>query len=66
MLASPTSALDLPLKLLVWEDADGKTWLTFNDPQFLLARHQLSESLLQNISLVGLLAEEAAGKTFGQ
>ena len=34
-------AIDLPLKALVWEDAEGQTWLSYNDPAFLADRHEL-------------------------
>ena len=38
MIASPSIAIDLPLKILVWEDAQGKVWLTYNDPEYLQRR----------------------------
>ena len=61
MLASPTIAIDLPLKLLVWEDAAGKAWISYNAPEYLQARHGLPAELLQNIAVVAMLAENAAG-----
>ena len=39
MQAKQTIGIDLPLKALVWEDADGKVWLTYNDPAWLAQRH---------------------------
>lgn len=42
MQGAPRSAIDLPLKILVWEDADGTTWLTTNSARFLIERHQLA------------------------
>jgi len=39
MQAQQTIGIDLPLKALAWEDAQGKTWLSYNDPHFLAARH---------------------------
>ena len=36
-----TAGIDLPLKALVWEDAAGKTWLSYNDPTWLTQRHAL-------------------------
>src|SRR6516165_9285361 len=39
MLAAPTSAIDLPLKILVWQDAAGATWVTNNSAAYLQARH---------------------------
>jgi uncharacterized protein (DUF302 family) len=60
MLAAPSSAIDLPLKILTWEDAQGKVWLTYNSPVYLQERHNLSSELLQNIAVVEALAAEAA------
>ena len=42
MQAAPSVAIDLPLKALIWEDADAKVWLTYNDPAYLQARHRIS------------------------
>jgi uncharacterized protein (DUF302 family) len=42
MLAAPLAAIDLPLKALAWQDTAGKTWLTWNDPEHLRARYNLS------------------------
>ncbi len=50
MIASPTLAIDLPLKALVWEDADGKVCVSYNDPVYLQHRHNISDELLKNIS----------------
>ena len=44
MEARQSIGIDLPLKVLVWEDADGKTWLTHNDPHYLAARHALGSA----------------------
>jgi uncharacterized protein (DUF302 family) len=60
MLASPTIAIDLPLKILVWEDAEGKTQVSYNSPEYLAARHGLPPQLLANISVVEALARAAA------
>jgi len=59
MQASPTAALDLPLKVLVWEDADGKVWLSYNSPEYLKQRHNIPGDLLKNISAIRGIAEEA-------
>src|ERR1700720_3324104 len=59
MLASPSSAIDLPLKLLVWEDAQGKVWLSYNSPEYLRERHGLPQDLMQNIAVVEGLATKA-------
>jgi len=60
MLASPSVALDFPLKILVAEDAAGKTWISYNSPSYLQARHALPAELLLNISVIGALAAKAA------
>jgi len=43
MIQHPSTAIDLPIKALVWESADGKVWLTYNSPEFLQQRHGLAE-----------------------
>jgi uncharacterized protein (DUF302 family) len=60
MLAAPSSAIDLPLKILIWEDARGKVWVTYNSPVYLQERHSLPPELLQNIAVVETLATKAA------
>ena len=60
MIASPSVAIDLPLKILVWEDAGGKVWLSYNSPAWLGARHNLPPELLRNIAVVESLANSAA------
>jgi len=60
MLAAPTIAIDLPLKILIWEDAQGKVLVTYNSPAYLQTRHQVPAELLQNIVVVEALAKAAA------
>jgi uncharacterized protein (DUF302 family) len=60
MLAAPSSAIDLPLKILVAEDAAGKVWVSYNSPAYLRERHGFPENLLQNIAVVETLAAKAA------
>jgi uncharacterized protein (DUF302 family) len=60
MLAAPSIAIDLPLKILVAEDADGKVWVSYNSPAYLQERHRLPSDLLQNIAVVETLAAKAA------
>jgi uncharacterized protein (DUF302 family)/uncharacterized membrane protein YidH (DUF202 family) len=60
MMAAPSTALDLPLKILVAEDAAGKVWVSYNSPKYLQERHQLPEDLLPNIGVIAALAGEAA------
>ena len=59
MLAAPSSAIDLPLKLLVWEDAQGKVWVSYNSPGYLQERHNLPQALLPNIAVLETLVLEA-------
>ena len=59
MLAAPSSAIDLPLKFLVWEDADRKVWISYNSLAYLKERHGLPEELMSNIAVVETLAAQA-------
>ncbi len=59
MLASPSVAIDLPLKILVAEDSQGKVWISYNGPEYLKERHDLPENLLPNIDVVKTLAAAA-------
>jgi uncharacterized protein (DUF302 family) len=59
MVASPTLAIDLPLKALVWEDAAGRVWVSYNSPEYLKTRHNITDDLLKNISGVGPLLEKS-------
>jgi uncharacterized protein (DUF302 family) len=60
MLAAPSVAIDLPLKILVREDGRGKVWVSYNSPAYLEERHSLPPELLQNIAVVETLASKAA------
>jgi uncharacterized protein (DUF302 family) len=59
MIASPSVAIDLPLKALVWEDGEGKVWLSYNSPDYLKERHRIPDELLQNIAGIGVICSEA-------
>jgi uncharacterized protein (DUF302 family) len=59
MQAAPTVAIDLPLKVLIWQDADGKCWLTYNDPAYLQSRHGFPAELVANLSGVNALLRKA-------
>ncbi|HEX3436815.1 MAG TPA: DUF302 domain-containing protein [Pseudacidobacterium sp.] len=61
MLASPSIAIDLPLKLLIWQDKSGSVWISWNDPAYLSARHCLPHELLANIAVIEKLAAVVAG-----
>jgi uncharacterized protein (DUF302 family) len=61
MLAAPSSAIDLPLKILIREDGDGKVWISYNTPAYLAKRHGLPPELMSNIAAIeGLAAQTGA------
>jgi uncharacterized protein (DUF302 family) len=60
MIAAPSIAIDLPLKLLVSEDDTGKTWISYNSAEFLRQRHQLPQELAAVLAGASVLAENAA------
>lgn len=60
MLATPSIALDLPLKILVWQDSTGKARLSYNSPKYLKDRHHVPDELLKNIAVIEALASSAA------
>ena len=60
LVASPRSGLDLPLKALAWQDADGKVWVSFNDPEYVVRRHELEEDLAKNIAGARAIITKAA------
>ena len=59
MVATPTAAIDLPLKALAWQDAQGKVWLSHNAPEYLQRRHAIPAKLLQNIAGPAALLRKA-------
>ena len=59
MLAAPSAAIDLPLKILVAEDPQGKVWISYNSPDYLKERHGFSDNLVPNIRVVQALAAAA-------
>jgi uncharacterized protein (DUF302 family) len=60
LFASPSVGLDLPLKALVWEDADGTTWIAYNDPAYVVRRHAVPPALTANLHGASALIAEAA------
>jgi uncharacterized protein (DUF302 family) len=60
MLAAPTIAIDLPLKILIWEDTQGKVWVSYNSLVYLQRRHGVPAELIQNLAVVETLAMKAA------
>ncbi|HTC94196.1 MAG TPA: DUF302 domain-containing protein [Terriglobales bacterium] len=59
MLAAHSIAIDLPLKILIWEDGQGKIWVSYNSPEYLQERHGVPHELMPNIAAVGTLAAKA-------
>jgi uncharacterized protein (DUF302 family) len=59
MLAAPSIAIDLPLKILIWEDSREKVWISYNSPAYLQERHGVPQDLLHNISVVETFAIKA-------
>src|ERR1700756_1715317 len=60
MLAAPSIALDLPIKILIWQDDQEKVWVSYNTPEYLAERHGLPAHLVQNISFIETLASSIA------
>jgi uncharacterized protein (DUF302 family) len=59
MLVSPSAAIDLPLKALVWQDKRGKVWLSYNSPAYLKQRHDIPDNLLPNIAGIEAICAQA-------
>ncbi len=62
MQAAQTMGIDLPLKALVWQDGNGKTWLGYNDPGWLAARHGVENETVVE-AMCAMLAALAAKAT---
>jgi len=60
MAAAPTIAIDLPLKALIWEDADANVWISYNSADYLLTRHRAPRELERNIAAIEQLVAKAA------
>ena len=58
MVASPTLAIDLPLKALVWEGAGGKVWVSYNSAEYLKQRHNIPDDLVKNLAAIGPLLQD--------
>jgi uncharacterized protein (DUF302 family) len=66
MQANQTMGIDLPLKALVWQDGDGKTWLGYNDPGWLCARHgvenhKVVKAMREMLAAAAVMATHRAG-----
>jgi uncharacterized protein (DUF302 family) len=62
IVARPTVAVDLPLKILAWQDTEDRTWVAYNEPEYLQARHGFPAELSKNIAGLGALAAAAAAQ----
>ena len=62
MLAAPTSAIDLPLKILLSEDGEGRVWVSWNAPAYLGQRHGIPSEMLTNIEVVEALVSASVAK----
>jgi uncharacterized protein (DUF302 family) len=60
MIASPSLAIDFPLKMLVSQDNGGKVWVSYNSPEYLRDRHHIPSDLLKNIAGIVPIAESVA------
>jgi uncharacterized protein (DUF302 family) len=60
MATTPSLAIDLPLKVLAWQGADERVWVSYNAPEYLQRRHGFPPELLKNIAGLGALVEAAA------
>jgi uncharacterized protein (DUF302 family) len=59
MIEQPSVGIDLPLKALLWQDADGRSWLGYNDPSYIVQRHDVRARLATNLAAVIPLLERA-------
>jgi uncharacterized protein (DUF302 family) len=60
MIAAPSIAIDLPVKILIWEDDQQKVWVSYNTPEYLAERHGLPSHLAQNIAFLDAMASSIA------
>ena len=60
MQSTQTIAIDLPLRALVWQDASGKTWLSYNDPAWLANRHALEPHLAASVDALSAALDDVA------
>ncbi|HEX4158867.1 MAG TPA: DUF302 domain-containing protein [Rhizomicrobium sp.] len=66
MQREQTIGIDLPLKALIWQDAEGQTWLSYNDPAWIVERHGVAPDQLPNLKMMTeMLAVLARAATAG-
>jgi uncharacterized protein (DUF302 family) len=56
LLDNPVAGLDLPLKLIAWEDETNKVWVAYNEPLYIEGRYSLSHKLFEPLDLEGLIS----------
>jgi uncharacterized protein (DUF302 family) len=57
MVAAPLAALDLPLKILVWDDGHGAVWVSYNSPAYLAERHHLGDDLRARLEPIEAISD---------
>jgi len=62
MLAYPEAAIDLPLKVLISQDADGNVWFSFNAPEYIAGRHEIPANYAANLAGIRPLVKAAAAQ----
>jgi uncharacterized protein (DUF302 family) len=60
MVAAPSAGIDLPFKVVAWEDAEGRAWLAYNSPDHIVNRHGLDCTFATNLAALVPLIERAA------
>jgi uncharacterized protein (DUF302 family) len=65
MQESQSTGIDLPLKVLVWQEADGAVKLTYNDPLWIAARHQLGSKSSRAVTAMAVALKSLAGQVTG-
>lgn len=64
MQSAQTVGIDLPLKALVWQDASGKTWLSYNEASWIAQRHGVADAqpvVSKMADLLSAISKKAAG-----
>ncbi|WP_183576321.1 DUF302 domain-containing protein [Mucilaginibacter sp. X5P1] len=57
MAANPVAALDLPLKVIAWEDEQQKVWIAFNDPAYIQKRYALPDGVIAPLNLAPIVTQ---------
>ena len=62
MQSTQTVGIDLPLKVLVWQDEEGRTWLSYNDPDWIGQRHNLADDSRPVLNTIEVVIREVVSK----